>query len=67
MIENDVLGRTANELMHYLASDGCGSEWVYLGDLFANDAKDLYWPFRRLMVSRTSNAKVVTSVLDVVG
>jgi len=33
MIEGDVLSRTANELLDYLASDGCGSEWVYLGDL----------------------------------
>jgi hypothetical protein len=33
MIENEILGRTANELMDYLASDGSGREWVYLGDL----------------------------------
>lgn len=33
MIESADLSRTANELMDYLASDGCGGEWVYLGDL----------------------------------
>jgi hypothetical protein len=33
MIEGDVFSRTANELLDYLASDGCGGEWVYFGDL----------------------------------
>jgi len=33
MIEGDNLSRTANELLDYLASDGCGCEWVYLGAL----------------------------------
>lgn len=33
MIEGDILDRTANELLDYLASDGCGGEWVYLSDL----------------------------------
>jgi len=33
MIENDVLSRTANELLDYLASDGQGGKWVYFFDL----------------------------------
>jgi hypothetical protein len=33
MIEGDILDRTANELLDYLASDGYGGEWFYLGDL----------------------------------
>ncbi|MFM8396382.1 MAG: hypothetical protein ACKOAH_01025, partial [Pirellula sp.] len=40
MIEGDVLGLTADELLDYLASDGCGAKWVYLGDL--GDWESLY-------------------------
>ena len=42
MIESADLSRTANELIDHLASDGCGGEWVYLGDL--DDWGSLYNP-----------------------
>ena len=40
MIECDVLSRTANELMDYLASDGQGGNWIYFADL--QDLESLY-------------------------